>query len=62
MDLFFKSVFLLQYSFVTSLTSLVVVKPNDSHAVDTQDASQASSPYYGGAGTGFLASSKFYVS
>lgn len=35
----------LKYSFVTSVSSLVVVKPNDTSAIDTEDAS-SSSPQY----------------
>ncbi|KAJ3633920.1 hypothetical protein MTP99_010837 [Tenebrio molitor] len=37
----------LKYSFVTPVSSLVVVKPNDTSAVDTQDASKsADRPYF----------------
>ncbi|RZC39131.1 inter-alpha-trypsin inhibitor heavy chain H4-like, partial [Asbolus verrucosus] len=37
----------LKYSFVTPVSSLVVVKPNDTSAVDTQDASKsADNPYF----------------
>ncbi|XP_074041441.1 inter-alpha-trypsin inhibitor heavy chain H4 isoform X3 [Leptinotarsa decemlineata] len=35
----------LKYSFVTEVSSLVVVKPNDTSAVDTEDASNIPRPY-----------------
>ncbi|KAL3280742.1 hypothetical protein HHI36_003977 [Cryptolaemus montrouzieri] len=37
----------LKFSFVTPVTSLVVVKPNGSHAVDTEDASKAVTAFGG---------------
>ncbi|KAJ9587865.1 hypothetical protein L9F63_018699 [Diploptera punctata] len=42
----------LDYSFVTSLTSLVVVKPNETNAVDPHDAGQADSYGDGGINAG----------
>ena len=44
------NILLFQYSFVTSLTSLVVVKPNETKAVDAVDASQAGGSNWGSAG------------
>ncbi|XP_050295502.1 inter-alpha-trypsin inhibitor heavy chain H4-like isoform X20 [Anthonomus grandis grandis] len=37
----------LKYSFVTDVSSLVVVKPNASSTVGTEDASKVPSPFYG---------------
>ncbi|KAB0797974.1 hypothetical protein PPYR_08967 [Photinus pyralis] len=46
----------LKYNFVTPVSSLVVVKPNDTSAVDTEEATQASRfPGAGSYGTGFSA-------
>ncbi|KAJ9587862.1 hypothetical protein L9F63_018696, partial [Diploptera punctata] len=45
----------IEYSFVTPLTSLVVVKPNESKPVDTEDASQSHSGGFGGGGVALFA-------
>ncbi|XP_069689624.1 inter-alpha-trypsin inhibitor heavy chain H4-like isoform X3 [Periplaneta americana] len=38
----------LKYSFVTEVTSLLVVKPNETSSAETEDASQPNVPQYGG--------------
>ncbi|KAJ8920664.1 hypothetical protein NQ315_004803 [Exocentrus adspersus] len=48
----------MKYSFVTDVTSLVVVKPNDTTAVDTENASSGNQPFQ--ARTVFMKSPRFY--
>ncbi|XP_050295489.1 inter-alpha-trypsin inhibitor heavy chain H4-like isoform X8 [Anthonomus grandis grandis] len=52
----------LKYSFVTDVSSLVVVKPNASSTVGTEDASKVPSPFYGNHKLGFFVSMSTYQS